>query len=342
VRKLWLSSIALILSLATSQGLTQEISVSGTNFKRDGRDWVPKGVTLVGRVAPFIHMNSKEFRAAYDAFGDAELSEIGAFGADLIRFQVSQAANDPQSKIYDENYLEVVKQSVAAARRKGFNVIVSLQSEAPSGLDEMGMPNAKALRAWRRLAPAFAADLGVMLELFNEPSPEGPDRAPSHDWKAWAAAFQPLVNEIRRLGAKNVLLADGLYWAQTIRDAPQLTDPIDQIAYAVHPYFSHRIFNERSWDMNFGDMAAKHPVIATEWNALSFLQNCNNDTPRFAANILAYLKSKRIGLVAWAYDFPGALHGEKSAGLTNFANFRCSAHETYGAGSMVSEYFHTP
>lgn len=332
-------ALAVLAQGAVADGM-QEVSVVGAKFQRDGHDWIPKGVTLVGRVAP-ERLTSGAYKAAHEAFGEAELADIKTFGADLIRFQVSQGANDPQSKIYDKAYLDVVKQAVTAARRSGFNVIVSLQAEAPSGLDEMGMPNAKTLRAWRRLAPSFANDRGIMLELFNEPSPEGPDRAKSHDWPTWVAAMQPLVDEIRGLGAKNVLLADGLYWAQTVKGAPEINDPTGQIAFAVHPYYSKLVFDESSWDANFGIFSDRHPVLVTEWNALSSFRNCNKGTPSYAFKFISYLNRKKIGLVAWAYDFPGALRIDHSKQLTDFFQFHCSAHDDRGAGLLISEYFHT-
>src|SRR5579863_538874 len=108
------------------------------------------------------------------------------------------------------------------------------------------MSNEKTQLAWRSLAPLFATDRGVMFELFNEPQPDGPDAVQPHDWNAWKAAMQPIVDDLRGRGAKNVLLVDGLYWAQVLNGAPQLEDPLAQIVYAVHPYYSAKHLRSES------------------------------------------------------------------------------------------------
>ena len=93
------------------------------------------------------------------------------FGADLIRFQVSQDSSDPKSAIYSSAYIDEVVHAVHLARSRGFAVIVSIQSRKPSGGDNpSGLPTDGTLRAWLNLAPRFSSDDGVMLELFNEPA----------------------------------------------------------------------------------------------------------------------------------------------------------------------------
>jgi len=336
------SALALFLALgaltpaaAASGG---EISVQGTTILRDGGPWVAKGVTLVGRVSPAA-LSRGNFAQARQQFGEDELRDVKQFGADLVRFQISQGGSDPQSAIYSADYLKEVQSAVQLARNDGFSVIVSLQAEQPSGLNEMGMPNEKAQRAWQSLAALFAADRGVMLELFNEPSPNGPDATPSHDWATWRGAMQPLVDTVRGAGAKNVLILDGLFWSQVLKGASQIQDPLAQIVYAVHPYYSQYLRNKSDWDDMFGDFAKTHAVMATEWNAVSFRQNCNSATPQFAADMLKYLRERRIGLVVWAYDFPRAIFLSAHGPLTTFNGFQCGPQTQFGAGYLISQYF---
>ena len=187
---------------------------------------VPKGVGIVGRTAPAVISSEKAYIQARAEFGTNELDSVKQFGADLIRFQVSQGGNDPQSSIYSPDYLKEVLAAVKMARNEGFTVIVCLDLQAPSGLDEMGMPNTKAQRAWKSLAPLFANDKGVMLELFNEPAPDGPDTIRPYDWNSWRATTQPLVDQVRRSGGKNVLIVDGLNYGHVLNGAPILSDPL--------------------------------------------------------------------------------------------------------------------
>ena len=78
------------------------VTVEGNRFYRDGAPWVAEGVTLVGLVAPRVGSHDKPtYAAARAAFGPDMLAEVRRFGADLVRFQVSQAGLDPKSKSHD-------------------------------------------------------------------------------------------------------------------------------------------------------------------------------------------------------------------------------------------------
>jgi Cellulase (glycosyl hydrolase family 5) len=332
--------IVVYFAASRPAGATGDISVENTTILRDGHPWVAKGVTLVGRVSPAGLAMTPDFQEARNSFGPDELSRAKAFGVDLIRFQISQGGTDPQSRIYSPAYIKEVQASVKLARDMGFSVIVSLQAEKTSGLDELGMPGQKALRAWGTLAPLFANDRGIMLELFNEPSPNGPDTTPSHDWESWKNGMQPLVDEIRHLQARNVLIADGLFWSKVLKGAPSLNDPISPVVYAVHPYYSKYLRDRADWDENFGNFAATHPVIATEWNAGSDKKNCTPGTPLFAASMLEYLRQRKIGLVAWAFDFPNSIIQSPGGTPTNFNGFsECEKGTHKGAGELIYRQF---
>jgi hypothetical protein len=65
-----------------------------------------------------------------------------------------------------------------------------------------------------------------------------------------------------------VLVADGANAAGQLQGIPLLTDPLGQVAYAVHPYY-FKVSNvatlatdTASWDQRFGYLAATAPVIA--------------------------------------------------------------------------------
>lgn len=334
-RSLAVAVLAFLLGgVAPARAATDGIDVSGTELIRNGRPWVPKGVVVTGLVAPKAALLPR-YRPASEHYGPRELDAIAGYGADLVRFQVSQAGNDPQSPIFSANYSSSVVQAVALARQHGFAVIVSMQAEAPSGLDEKGMPSDATLRAWRTLAPSFAGDTGVMLELFNEPAPFGPT---PHDWSGWLRTTQPLVDAIRGLGAGNVLIADGLRWARTLDGAPPLADPLNRIVYAVHPYLERRNRTKADWDRAFGEFAATHPVLATEWNAWSRLF-CFAGMADTAADLLTYLREKRIGLVAWSFDLTATLVADYDWTPTSLDGLRCGKNESFGAGHLVHRYF---
>jgi endoglucanase len=110
-----------------------------------------------------------------------------------------------------------------------------------------------------------------MFELFNEPRLEW-NKPDSH--RLWAQDMQMLIDEVRALGATNVLLLDGLGLGQWTNDLfPLVHDRIpNRMAMAVHPYLDAmrneaRLDPQNFWRKHFSISAAQVPMIATEWNA---------------------------------------------------------------------------
>jgi hypothetical protein len=310
------------------------VSVSGASLLRDGQPWVPKGVQLVGFVAPPQALRG-EYVAAHAHFGQAEMDAAKRYGADLIRFQISHPGLDASSALYSTSYVDSVVNAVRLARKNGFSVIVSVQDQQPSGETKpRPLPDDATVSVWQRLAPKFSSDAGVMFEVFNEPF----KAAAPKNWPIWQDTMQRTIDAIRGTGAHNVVIVEGLGMAHNFERAPPLNDPTGQIAYAVHPYFWKGYITPQSWDLHFGDFAQSHVVIATEWNAIANRPTCRPDTPSIAAQLLAYLKQHRIGIVGFAFDLRGTLIKEFWT-PTDYENFACGT-PNQGAGQLLERYFH--
>lgn len=312
------------------------ITSQGTTILKNGQPWIPKGVVVVGFVAPPGHL-LPAYAAAASRWGAGELAGIAAYGADLVRFQVSQFGLDPKSSIYSAGYADSVVQAVRLARANGFAVIVSMQSERPAGLiDDRGLPNHSTLRAWKTLAPSLFADHGIMFELFNEPSKtrEHPLSA-DPTWADWLSAHLPILNWIRQSGGTNAVIVDGLRWAQTLAGAPAINDL--NLIYAVHPYETQSSQSSAEWDTAFGDFAQTHPVLITEWNTLR-KGRCNPNTPSVAAALLQYAGAHRIGVVGWAFDLSNTLLRDDGK-PTTLRGFACDVRRPFGAGELITQSF---
>jgi len=172
------------------------------------------------------------FGVAYREFNPAEVAAMKAWGYDTIRFFVSQPGLDPQNSAYDPAFLGRFVAEVTAARAIGLNVIVCVQDERGAGASKPAALDGGTGRAWRVLAPAFKNDNGVMFEIMNEPEPV----ASPVNWAAWALTVNSMVAIIRNSGARNVLITDGLNYAEQLDGAPIRADPLKQVAYASHPY----------------------------------------------------------------------------------------------------------
>jgi endoglucanase len=362
-----ISLIALVVSLAACGGGSSQagsgsstgslspvgaVTVSGPQFLRDGQPWVPKGLVSVAfNAAPAIRQGL--FLTAYNDLTPTELTAMKTWGADTVRFMVAQPALDPQSSLYDSTFISDVQRGVTEARGAGLNVIVTVQDESGTGeTTPMALPNVGTGRVWKLLAPIFANDPGIMFEIMNEPQPS-PSTA---NWQAWASAMNAMVAIIRGSGAKNVLIADGLGFAEYLTGAPALADPINQVAYADHPY-PHSATDQTTtgWDTKFGNFAASTnaPVIITEWSDENEPNNvfayCDGNTPQAALNFLTYLQSKHIALIGLGYDLPnqpsvprdGRIMLDFDGTPSTLANGASCDDADFGPGTVVQNYFRT-
>ncbi|HEY5428502.1 MAG TPA: cellulase family glycosylhydrolase [Solirubrobacteraceae bacterium] len=319
---------------APAQAPGPVITVHGNQLLRNGVPWIPRGVQIVGLVAPDGALSGK-YVAAHQQFGLAELQAAAADHADVVRFQVSEFGLDPQGPLYSPGYAQEVQSAVQMARGLGLAVIVSLQAQPPAGEPtRCPLPDAGAQRAWSVLAAMFAGDSGVMFELYNEP---GVSATPAGwiQWRAGGEIIYPggsceavgmpaLIASIRTLAPQNVIIVPALAGEQSLSGRLRLTDPAHrgdpQLAYGIHyPSLSR---GSTFWDKTFGDASAAVPVIVTEWDANS-TTSCVADAPTRAQLLLDYLAGKRIGIVGFAFDLPGTIVTDASGTPTSFAGFAC-------------------
>lgn len=303
----------LALLFPVSAMAAQDVTIKGKDFYLDGQPWLPKGVTVEGFNRPANipsapkWMNQPKNLQVRQWWASTEIQAVKTvFGATVVRFNISQPALDPQSQIYDPKYEDELLTTFAQARKAGLVVVVSMDAQAENGLPNLPcMPNDSTVRAWKRLAPSLPKDGGIMLELFNEPC-----RA---NWvegrKEWAKEMQQLIDTLREMGAKNVLLVDGLGYAQWTNDLfPLLHDAIpNRLALALHPYFDSLakqpdLEPETFFKAHFGQDIDRYPQVATEWNVTDGNGCIGEKTPTVALALVRYLQAHHIGLIGWGID----------------------------------------
>jgi hypothetical protein len=313
---------------------SRTISVRGRWLLSGGAVFVPRGVQVVGLVAPDQAL-SGPYVQAHLHFSLTELRRAIAYHVNTIRFQVSQFGLDPTNTLYSPAYVREVVDAVRMARRLGLAVIVSVQAESPAGqAKRCPLPDAGTLRVWERMATTFRGDRGVMFELYNEPSIAPTARG----WALWkggglvnssagycmAVGMQELINAIRARGARNVIILPTPGLQRTTAGMPPLTDPASpaapQLAYGIH--YPPLTAGWPAWRQEFGARSAAAPVIVTEWDADS-TQHCVSAAPSTAPVLLNYLASRRIGVVGFAFDLPGTIIRNWSYIPTSYQGFQC-------------------
>jgi hypothetical protein len=314
-------------------------TVSGNKLDLNGTAFLGRGFTLVGAVYPAADPKLCTDPVAQHAAAHLKAAEMTAaqkWHANLIRYQVSQAGLSDRGLSAEQisAYVSQIKSAVSLARDAGFGVILSMQDQGIACGKDNPLPSTATVTAWHNLAPAFASDPDVMLELFNEPH----NGTTTKDWQQWksgactpikfcSVGFQALINDIRSWGVPNVLLADGAEHAESFESAPLLHDTATGrgVVYAVHPYGVHSPATE---EPVFGYLTPTVPVLATEWN----YQSCQHSP----GPELSWLRSIGVGLTGWAFDIPGSL-------ITgwNYQPTSCSTSTKWVGGAAVKSDFAT-
>jgi len=151
---------------------------------------------------------------------------------------------------------------------------------------------------WERVASRFKDEPHVVFEIFNEPQ-----NISAADWRACA---NRLVRVIRAQQARQLIIVGGLNYGRELDWV--LREPVtgEDIAYASHIFPSHA---QSGWDRDFGNVAARYPVLITEWGFIDRQQTANStdkylsgDAETYGKPLMSYLGQRGIGWVACWYD----------------------------------------
>ncbi len=261
-----------------------------------------------------------------------QISAARSWNANTIRLQIVQDKMVGQSGTrFSPVYMRAVRQITGYALRHGLDVVLNAQTEISMGFARNeSLPTTATYAFWRRMTAAYGRNPRVVFDLFNEP--RGPDGCP---WPVWQAAFQPLVNYVRRIGSRNQIWVEGRDWASTLAGVPLLHG--QGLVYSFHhPGSPHPApdglpATPAVWDAAFGNLAARGvPVVDGEF--VNFMSGYY--WPRSTATVtryFAYLRSHQVGVVAWSLP-PGI--------MTTADGPATAVSEPQGVGRLFWRYFH--
>jgi hypothetical protein len=214
-------------------------------------------------------------------------------------------------------------------------VIVDLHWNAPGearALSQQPMADADhAPSFWRSIANTFASSPNVLFDLYNEPFlyqsyfQNGAQDA----WSCWlngcklnqylsggqpytkryawqTAGMQQLVDAIRSSGSRNVLIANGLNWANDdsgwLAHRPQ--DPAGNLAAGWHEYGGEQCADLSCWAQSIAPIARRVPVIVGETGDHTGPGCKLVNLPNF----LAWADSHGVSYLAWTFNPWGYTH----------------------------------
>ena len=124
-----------------------------------------------------------------------------------------------------------------------------------------GTSQTTVMKFWNYFAPKYANSSNVLFEVYNEPVNPA-------DWSQWKSFIQPVVNSIRAVAPKNIILMGSPQWSTYCNYA--VANPISggNIVYVFHIYPNQGSPTTSFLDSKFGTAAKSIPVMISEfgWN----------------------------------------------------------------------------
>jgi endoglucanase len=183
-------------------------------------------------------------------------------------------------------YRALVKEIVDLCASKGVYIMLDLhwsdKGEWGKSIGQHSMPDENSVLFWKDIAPVYANHPAVIFDLYNEPhdvswdiwlnggkvmdKPNTRQAGPAGEFEA--VGMQRLLDTVRAIGAKNLVVAGGLDWAYDfsgILEGRQLKDPNGNgVLYPNHCYDNKRQLVD-TWIANMEKASAKLPIIISEF-----------------------------------------------------------------------------
>lgn len=257
---------------------------------------------------------------------------IDEWKANCIRLPINEA-HWFGTGVYSKNdggasFRAAVDKIVRLAANRGAYVVIDLH--------RFRAPKAEHVAFWKDCAAHYKNHPAVLFDLFNEPHGISWEvwrdggwvgEQGKHDESAFLSAeekrknqgfesvgMQALVDAVRSTGAKNVVIAGGLNWANDLtgieseaiergeKKSYRLTDATGNgIMYAWHTYHWHK-----GWG-RIPPVAAKHPIFLGEVGAcphgiMNFIPDNQQEDPyTFSPDMLGFIQKLRINWTAWCF-----------------------------------------
>jgi endoglucanase len=260
-------------------------------------------------------------------FTDADFNAIAAWHVTAIRLPLSQA-DWLGRRCNAQTYASLVDAVIAKANARGIYVILDLHWSDVRGLapcdagcltGQQPMPDSDSLVFWQQVAHRYAANTGVIFDLYNEPhdvswscwrdggctvTASTPNPATGQPVAYTAVGMQQLYSQVRAQGAKNLVLVGGLQWAYDLSGVTAgYALSGTNIAYDTHVYTLWHA-TTADWDAGFGNTAARYAVTSTEFGS----DDCSTAVP---AQLLKYFAApeghaaERVSWTIWSWNAPG-------------------------------------
>ncbi|HVU49121.1 MAG TPA: cellulase family glycosylhydrolase, partial [Polyangia bacterium] len=214
------------------------------------------------------------------------------------------------SDVGGDFYQTLMKDYVDRLHAQGLYVVLDLHWTAHGDAlakDQQPMADADhAIALWTSVASYFKDDPMVVFDLFNEPYL---DLAGAGDaWGCWldggcdvqggqAAGMQAMLDAVRGTGAKQVVIAGGLSYANKLDGwlAHKPQDPTGNLMAGFHVYNDGACGDTGCWNGAVAAVAQQVPIVTGELGE----RDCNHG---FVDGYMSWADAHGVGYLGWAWN----------------------------------------
>jgi len=258
-------------------------------------------------------------------------------GANAVRIPVNQQCwlglPGISTAYSGRNYQRAIERYVSMLTSNGFAVILDLAGTAPGAeraANQEEMPDNHSVAFWRSAAAVFRDNSLELFDLFNEPWPNS-SSGDAAAWSCWrdggcildshngpdryrGVGMQQLVDVVRRTGARNIIVAEGIQYAETIDQWLEYRpyDPVRNLISSVHVYSFNSCSSPACYNGNMKRVAASVPMLIGEFGpdlTVPYSDALDNSCPahdvgstNFDSMLLAWARDNGISWTAWSWN----------------------------------------
>jgi hypothetical protein len=235
--------------------------------------------------------------------------EAKDWGCNVVRFAVHPTRLNDRGW---DNYFELMDKGVKWAEELGMYVIIDWHSIGNLNTEKWFRDIYvtswdETVRFWERVARHYKGNSTVAIyELYNEPTSQSGELG-ELSWATWRPTLEKLIDKIHRIDDEKIALVAGMNWGYFLDEV--IENPVDRknVAYCTHPYPQKREQPwEPKWEADFGHVADKYPIIATEFGFMGPDEPgahipCIADES-YGKAIMDYFDKKGISYTLWCFD----------------------------------------
>jgi endoglucanase len=212
-------------------------------------------------------------------------------------------------------------------------VILDLALTAPGTekpVNQEQMPDSQSVAFWRSAAAVFRGNTAVLFDLFNEPWPAN-DADTASAWSCWrdggciqnsqnggeryqATGMQQLVDAVRGSGARNIVIAEGIQYAETVNQwlSYRPHDPTGNLIASVHVYSYNQCSDLSCFNGAMRLVAARVPLLIGELGpnlTVPYTRALDSACPaadvgatQFDSTLLSWAHRYGVSWTAWSWN----------------------------------------